>query len=627
MKKNNFEYVKVLHLYDNSSKLQLDSCKNLFLLYKKYDIVNFDLQKDFDLVLIEIEFLNKDLLINLNKIVKLYSSKEIVIFTKDNENSFLLKFALHFSLNKIYPLNIKDSEFKTVLTSLIKKITLQKEERRQIEISKKINSIFAFLIFKADKLIFSNEKAKRIFNENPIGMIENFIKNNEKICKLLLGKKNKIEVLLPDSKNNEWKYEFFIESLNKSEKLITIVPLEKIENSVEKFVTKSRFQFIEILKDKLAQNSIELKELGLISINLNNFEKLLDALGYIVMHEFVKKFIEKLFVYKKELSQDIFQWSSHCFILLVEDYNFENLKIELDALHQKLILTKIDEKISPIITSTLLNISKFEINDTTNTIEQINKHSYSKNAFNSCDFYEINHFNSEIDENELINHTLKTFLANKTPIKLLNIYKGLCINTRSKVLKVEEDNYYLHSDTIQGYSMQFEQKTVLQIPDLEKDIEANVVYVNIEKSYVVINDLKLLETSANSRKNTRVQPSIRTPINISFSKSSFSGYIMDISTKAVAIILNHSLPMELKNTTVKLKFKLPNELGENGFFMMDIEGKVIFIESVEETKTKVVVETILENPFDVYLLKYMYNRQKELILELKKAVKVHSNRK
>jgi hypothetical protein len=232
-----------------------------------------------------------------------------------------------------------------------------------------------------------------------------------------------------------------------------------------------------------------------------------------------------------------------------------------------------------------------------------------------------------MSEDEQIHHYLRTCIGNQTPIKLLNIYKGLCTNTVSKIIKANGDTYFVHCESLQGYSIKFENKTVIQAPDLPKDLEADVVYVNIDKSYAVLNNLKFLETSANNRQNTRVQPSIRTPITISYKKNSFHGNILDISTQALAIILNHSLSNELRNKQVNLKFKLLDESNENGFVMMDIDGVVMFAQEVGVTKTKIVVNMQLNKPYDAYLLKYMYDRQKELILELKRAVKVHNTKK
>jgi len=58
--------------------------------------------------------------------------------------------------------------------------------------------------------------------------------------------------------------------------------------------------------------------------------------------------------------------------------------------------------------------------------------------------------------------------------------------------------------------------------------------------------------------------------------------------------------------------------------MMDIEGEVtLALEKDDHTKVVVLING-LKKPYDDYLLNYMYTRQKELILEIKRATKVYN---
>jgi hypothetical protein len=80
---------------------------------------------------------------------------------------------------------------------------------------------------------------------------------------------------------------------------------------------------------------------------------------------------------------------------------------------------------------------------------------------------------------------------------------------------------------------------------------------------------------------------------------------------------------ELNHKEVELQFKLLDSSMGEGFVNMDISGEVVHIGEIETTKSKAVVMVKPESPYDSYLLKYMYDRQKELILELKRATKLH----
>jgi hypothetical protein len=293
--------VSVSHFAIDDYILPIEEYKELFYSYNKFYIDDKNKNtKSSNLLLIELPKLNKEIFKLLNEIVKENSSKEIIIFSKDENSLYLLKFALHFSLNKIYPLNIDHFEFGQILKNIAKKIKIKQEEKNQVEISKKINSLFALLIFKDDKIIFANDKTKEIFQTTSLNDIENIIKNSEEIYKLLIDNKtNSADIILVNGKNEEWKYKFFLETFDtNSNKLLTIIPQKKIENTEAFLTTISRFKFIEYLKDRLAQNAIESTPMSIICINISNYDKLLNVCGSIILHDFVKKFIEKLCFYK-----------------------------------------------------------------------------------------------------------------------------------------------------------------------------------------------------------------------------------------------------------------------------------------------------------------------------------------
>jgi len=365
--------------------------------------------------------------------------------------------------------------------------------------------------------------------------------------------------------------------------------------------------------------------MSIVCFNISNYQRLIESSDSMIIHDFIKKLIEKLNFYK-DSCQVLSQWNPHFFIFLIERDNFDNVKQQLDLMHQKLIYSELADNISPIITSSALSIDKLDINNIIDSIEEMGSHDFKSTDFNSDDYFEINHFNNYIEEDEQIYHYFQSCVANKTSLKLLNIYKGLCINTYSKILKIKENSYFLHCENLQAYSMKFDNKTIIQSPDLPKDIEADIKYINIEKQYVIVENLKYLEFSANNRQHTRVQPSIRMPLTFRYDKYSYQGEILDISTQAIAIKFNHSLTDGLSTKKVELQFKIPDDSMSEGFAFMDITGKVVNVSEVDLTKSKIIVMINPEVPYDSYLLKYIYDRQKELILELKRATKVQSRR-
>lgn len=603
--------------------------KNSFASYKSFDLGTGMTDVSFaDIVFIEINRLSKTNVHVLNTIVKKNITKEIYLCCEDIENKFLLKFALHFSLNKLILLKDDKINLEKVLLDASKKLKIKVDDKMQVDMSKKINLFFSLMIFNNNKLIFANEKTKTLFATEELLSLENIVKNNEDIYTLLTqnfrGEKN---VIMQNIDGEDWNYTFFLDVFpNSDDKLLTIMPQNKVEKTEAFLRTINRFKLIEILKDRLAQNSVNKTPISILCVNISNYDKLVDSSGSIVMHDFVKKFIQKLCFYKNSC-QDLSQWSPHFFIFLIEGDSFENVRQQLDSMHQKLIYSEIDKAVSPIITSSALSIGKLSINDVIDSIEQINSHNFTNIDFNSGDYFEINHLNDYLEDDAQIEHYLQSCIANQTQIKLLNIYKGLCINTVSSVLKIKENSYFIHCENLQAYSMKFDKKTIIQSPDLPKDIEADIKYINIEKQYAIVENLKYLEFSANNRQHTRVQPSIRTPLTFRYERYSYQGEILDISTQAIAIKFNQSLSPEFNSKEVELQFKIPDDSMNEGFAYMNVTAKVVNVSEVDINKSRIIAMINPEAPYDSYLLKYMYDRQKELILELKRAIKVHKAKK
>jgi len=174
--------------------------------------------------------------------------------------------------------------------------------------------------------------------------------------------------------------------------------------------------------------------------------------------------------------------------------------------------------------------------------------------------------------------------------------------------------------------MQLEGESILQAPNFPKDIKAKVSMVDIKRSLVVIKDLSFMPNSANSRQHTRVQTNIRTPILIKYAQhSSAQGDILDISINSIAVKIKKNFRKEeIINHHIRLNFSLPDEEGEHGYVIMDISAKVISLIQKEDYTKVVVMLDNLYKPYDGYLLRYMYNRQKELISELRRATKAYN---
>lgn len=550
------------------------------------------------------------------------------IFADDVEDRLLLKFALHFGITDVLPLRNDEALLHSIFTKNANKLDTTLETFKRLDIEQKMERCFAFLIFKEGSLVYANTKVKRLFGETCVHTIEKCLYEDNVISKLLSSDEDAQTNIVIETEENE--KELYVCLLNNfpssNEKMLSFLPhsIDPDHNSCSTIL--NRFDFVDKLKDKLAQQSISQKPISLIFLNISNLDKLNTSFTNITLYESLKRLLSKVFQLKED-AQDIAQWSPNLYILLCENCNFEEACEQTRFLHQELVHFSLEEKVSPIIISSTLSSEKHSLNDLLTYIEKINTQNLLSSDIEKLHYHEIGYLENIADTKEQINYLMRNCINNKIPIKLLNIYKGLCINTQSYVIKYSDDTYHLHCENLQGYAMQLEGETVLQAPNFPKDIKAEVTLVDIKKGFVIIKNLNFMPYSANDRQHTRVQTTIQTPILIRYAqKSSAQGEIIDISINSIAIRCNNKLMKhELLNQPVRLNFSLPSEEGENGYVIMDITAKVTYVSESEDHTKVVVMLGALKKPYDDYLLSYMYSRQKELILEIRRATKVYIN--
>ena len=92
----------------------------------------------------------------------------------------------------------------------------------------------------------------------------------------------------------------------------------------------------------------------------------------------------------------------------------------------------------------------------------------------------IQHFKSNsfnVDPKNLLDDAFK----DKLDLKILNIYKGLVVNTASKIVKITDEYIYISFESLQGVILDYEKKTVLQSDNFSQDISADVKQINLSK--------------------------------------------------------------------------------------------------------------------------------------------------
>lgn len=106
------------------------------------------------------------------------------------ENRLLLKFALHFGIADVLPLDNHETLFASIFTKNPTKLDDKLDVFRKIETGNKIEQSFPFFIFKEDSLIYANPKAQLLYEETNLAIIEERLTGDEELFKLLQNDKD-----------------------------------------------------------------------------------------------------------------------------------------------------------------------------------------------------------------------------------------------------------------------------------------------------------------------------------------------------------------------------------------------------------------------------------------------------
>jgi len=428
--------------------------------------------------------------------------------------------------------------------------------------------------------------------------------------------------LLIENGQKEFQEQFCSIVYNKKENktILSILQNENMLNSTIEELTQNRFGFIEKLKDKIVQASVSEKDFYMVLVSVDNGKNLQNIYSKLEYYDFLKEFLIGLNNFK-ENSEKIVEWSKSLFILLYEGMDFEAIKNYTSILHNNIIESQKNSKFSPIVTTSFFSILNKDLNSIIEFIDKVDTNTLTMEEVVKENYFEYKFLNDKLDNKEQIEHILNNCINNKIPVKLLNIYKGLCVNTESQVLKYSNGFFYISCEKLQRYIIKINNETVIQSPIFPYDIRAIVKFIDINKAYIVVEKFEFLKNSANNRQYTRVQPTVRIPIAVKKGNFVKNGEIIDLSTNSIAIKIKQNIDKTMEGSIVHATFKLPNEKREDGLSFVNIDASILMVIKMENF-TKLVLKLNEEEGTNSDVLQYVFTRQKELVMELKKAIKV-----
>jgi len=596
-----YPYVQTLiNSFEDSSIVDIDSIEN----------INHN-----DIYILELNNADKEI---SQKLVNMFKKKQnALIYFIIPKNYTLILFQLTYLLEtKSIVTHTQDVE------KFIAKIKSDKNIFYQESLQKWLGNIKLqtqdFIIYKNDTLAYVTPSILTTFESS----------NNSNFAKTILSQVDLVQLLqyeislvcdLATESCGKKSYQFKSRHIAENEKIIYIQTLNSQEKAPE--FMSSRISFIELLKESLLQIDISQDKLSILSINISNIKELLCMYSIV---EFEEILLEMLVFMESILDRKLIfsQFENNFYVILFENMDFSEVNNFVEHFSNKLInyLTTKDTKF--MLDFFTLDLKEKKFNDILTILDKMEHEKFKVTELNSQYVKYFTTKDREVNALDLLNEAYKDNLE----LKILNIYNGLVVNTPSSIKKITQDSIYITFESLQGVMLNLEKKTVIQSDSFSQDILAEVKQISYSKKIAVLENFKFLNTNANSRQYARVTTPMKIPIAINTQGNIVNGVILDISIKSIAVKVKKTpkIPM-VALTKATLVFNLIDPLAEDGYTQLQLSSKVIMVTLVDTTDHyKVICDLDQDSQNLDIVLKYVYNRQKELIIELKKMAKLNS---
>lgn len=226
------------------------------------------------------------------------------------------------------------------------------------------------------------------------------------------------------------------------------------------------------------------------------------------------------------------------------------------------------------------------------------------------DMYQIIQLAGAEKDSAQIVETLAAIKAGrlKNDLKLLNYFREIPVSYGATVETVEESYAELMVHQIQAVVISFEKVTVLKSSHFPRDVIANVNYVNIEKSRIVLSTFSYAIVRADRRMSVRVE--LSEPIYASFTAAgqTAGGRLNDMSLTGISITVSEDPGLPLSQNG-ELSVTLP--IGT-----ITVPASLLKVLTVEDGY-RLVFEIEATRATELSISKYILQRQVEIIRELK----------
>lgn len=522
------------------------------------------------------------------------------------------QYALTHKAYHVDSLSKNENEFvvlmRSALPPLVENFHLQNQHRRYEEIVE--DGGLMYIVYEEAVPIYISKAVKETFE---VESLDEYAAQKMNIQITPCIEKNS-ENFTKNIYFDEQNYQMRGSSFEENRVLVHLTKID-VQANGEQSMLLNRLSFIEELKDTFISRTFEAQTTPLIIINVDNFSDIVKDQGVMVYHDILVEFSELI----KGLCNgniQLSQWAKNVLCVLTPSRDVEQLSQEMKKIQDAAAVELNTDGVQPLFRSYTIDINTLDLNRVVELIDNIDDKKLTQNSLSNLAHFEISSSTNNLENEKDILYYLEKQMLSKLEVKLLNFYKGLSINTPARLVKIDGENVYIRQEKIQAYAMKLDGQVLIQSAHIPMDILAKVKLIDINKKVAILSDFEALKESANNRRHIRVSSDHRMHVSLSSKRNVFSATVLDISIKSMACRVSLGKKIPEVGSKIKAQFQLPSKRFDEEMVSMNMSTKVAFVIQTQEY-IKLVLDLELCEPYESYLLEYIYERQQTLIKEIK----------
>ena len=581
---------------------------------ERYHIVEIDsieeCREDFDIYLIDTGELTKR---DADKIRVFFKEKQNTLtFLLAPNNQNLLFYQLAYILKVKSVVSQKQNASK--VSSIMK---TQLQEKQSLYVGNFIVDISIYMVFHGEQLRYASDALMQKFACTTLDDVMTKVCSKLDLQRLLthhssefqsgvlFGDTGRFDIVKSIYKNGE--YLLLIERFKHDDILLSTVATNTVV---------SKIFFIDFLKKNTFGQNIK-KIYSLLTLKIVNFKKIGNLIGKVEQEEFIHAFLEQS---TKRLNsyRMICEYYNDFFVVLVENVPFEELESQTREFYNSMEEFFVTLNFKVELSLHIVELESVDFAQLLPLLDAINTRSLSKKSILNHKIKYIGRYKDDMSDQEIIELLFDTSFINDENLTLINTYKGVVIESATKILKHDDNSIYVLVDELQGTVMSMEKKSIIRSELFARDIQAHVAYVDKKKHLAKLENLKVLATRLHIDKE-RVMFAKQNKALLSLVGTKLFAEILDISKDTINLKINKTKLVErLIDKEVTLSFVIPTKRNREQETTLVETVKVSQINCKEsEDYCKITCTFNLQSKNKNIIAEYINSRRYEILQELK----------